>query len=185
MGILETLLTIAGIGAGLYYGTFYLLPYLQQMNYAPYYYLQAFAQQQAQAQQPVYSPPPAAAPPVESTPEPTEETPSTDTVEAEEPVTPDTVEDAVDDALEDAGLVSDAPTEEKTKKKKTGNEKEAERSKKAEEDLKKKNAAQKKKREEYDKSVDPKKDTRSAAELKKAQKAAGFYATQYRSIYDL
>lgn len=176
MGFLETLLILGGLGAAGYFTVYYVIPAMQQMSYTPYYFMQqAQAAAQQQYQQPAVPEPSVADDTLSSEP-------VADTT-GEEPLS-EQIEGAVGDALEDAGLTTEAPAEEKSKKKQT----EAERSKTAEEELKKSNAEQKKKRAEYDKNTDPKKDTRYKGMSSKdagraAAKAFGFRTYVYPRYY--
>jgi hypothetical protein len=186
MGVLETLLLLGGAGALMYFGTFYILPYIQQMSVAPYYYLQAALQQQGQQpimQQAIPPPAPAPAPAVAvAEPAPTTDT-NTDLANK--------VENKIEDVLEENGL----------KKEPTAEEKETTRRSTAEETLKKSNAEQTKRRAEYDTATDPTKDTRytgltSQEAGRKAAETLGLYniidinwgivtPKRYRSINDL
>lgn len=150
MGVIETLAILAGIGGIGYLTVYYIMPMMQYQSMLPYY----FMQQAAAAQQPAPAP---AAPYIPPAPVPEEVAVENEIADATgEEALEDTVEEAVTEGLEDAGVVAaEEPAEEED-----SNTKEENRKKSAEEELKSKNKEQKKKREEYDKATDPKKDTR-------------------------
>lgn len=105
MGFLESMTLLIALGGASYVTVYYVLPALQQMSMAPYYYMQAAA---AAQQQPPPAPAPAPAPMTQ------------DATLPDEPLEPEPEEslgDIVGDELEDAGLVKDPPAEEEEKKK--------------------------------------------------------------------
>jgi hypothetical protein len=109
MGFLETMLLLAGLGGTMYFSVYYLIPAVQQMAYAPYYY---FAQAAGQQQQPplnVTTTPAAPAPATTDTSTPPAPAPAP--AAPEEEVDTEDIENTVEDVLEDNGLVKDPPEE--------------------------------------------------------------------------
>lgn len=163
MGFIESLALLAAIGGGAYITVYYVIPALQQMAIAPYYYMQS--QQQA----------PAPAPTTPTTPDPVTQNAeipdeALDDVTSEEPLD-EVVQDAVGDELEDAGLVEEPPEEKKDKKS----------SSKSDDDAFKK---QQKRHERTVKSMDPKKDSRyKGMTSKQAGQAAKKKLLGYTTYY--
>src|SRR5215211_1963416 len=153
MGFIESMALLAALGGGAYLTVYYLIPAIQQMAYAPYYYMSQQQQQQ-----------PAPAPAAAAAPEPVTQ----DATIPDEAVDDVTLEDAAEagaeEALEDAGLVEEPPEEKKDKKKSS--------SKSSDEKAYDK---QKKRHDETLKSMDPKKDTRPQDKKSRLarEKAAG------------
>lgn len=160
MGFIESLALLAAIGGGAYITVYYVLPALQQMSLAPFYYMQ---QQQPAAPAPA----PAPAPVTQNAEIPPE---AMDDVTSEEPLD-EVVQDAVGDELEDAGLVEEPPEEKKSKKS----------SSKSDDDAFKK---QQKRHDETVKKMDPKKDSRyKGMSSKEAGRAAAKKLLGYTTYY--
>jgi len=166
MGFIESMALLAALGGGAYLTVYYLIPAIQQMAYAPYYYMSQQQQQQ-----------PAPAPAAAAAPEPVTQD-ATIPDEALDDVTSDSLEEAAEEgaekALEDAGLVKN---DKKDKKKSSSS------STKGDSAYEK----QKKRHDATVKSMDPKKDTRpqDAASRKAREKAAGFQTiVRYKTIAD-
>lgn len=208
MGVLDSLLTLAAVGAAAYVVVYYIIPQIKaNPDLIPSLFPPAQAQAQAQPQQQAAAPaapaldtqalidelkaaltPPAAAATAE---------PETDTLANEildESFPPPAAEDEgltasdadiVKDLIEAVGGDPDEEDEDEDEDDKDDDDDDDDDkdsmgiSKKKLKEQDKKSKKQQKRHEETLKKMDPKKDSRSKAELAAAQKKAGFYATRF------
>lgn len=146
MGFIDSLVSLITLAGGAYVVVYYVLPALQQMSYAPFYYMQAMGQQQQPQQQQMTDTPTT---PLDDTPAITN-----DLADESSPLA-----EAFEDVLKSVG---GGKTEDK----------ETTRRKTSEETLKSSYREQEKKRAEYEKTLTPVTDPKAAGRA--AAKALGF-----------